>query len=116
MTNDTGRERQRMTKEADANAKVNRVHRYTIRFTEDEAKAIEDNASIAGMTFANYIRHSALGVKIKSRLELKMIAELKRVGGLLKLVHTESKGAYSEKTSQALDTLWKYVEHLIETT
>jgi hypothetical protein len=41
-----------------------------------------------------------------------MLKELRRIGGLLKHVHNESGGAYSQGTAMALSALTAYIEEL----
>lgn len=90
-------------------ATPNRTERYTIRFTLDETKEIADRAKAAGLSVADYLRKSAFGKRITPKVDLHLVNELRRIGGLLKLVHTESGGAYSEKTREMLDELQMFV-------
>ena len=89
-----------------------RIHKLSVRLTEQEYQEIKTNAEIVSMGRSTYVRNRVLGHRIKSRLNLTMIAELRRIGGLLKLVHMESKGAYSEKTMEMLNELQFYVKKL----
>jgi hypothetical protein len=41
-----------------------------------------------------------------------MLKELRRIGGLLKHIHSESGGVYSKATAQALVALKDYIERL----
>ena len=54
---------------------------------------------------AELVRNRALGRPIVSRTDATTIRELRRLGGLLKKVHTDSRGAYSQATAGALRDL-----------
>ena len=76
-----------------------------LRCTEAERCVVEDAADAAGMTVSAYARARLLGHRVVSRADSVTIRELRRLGGLLKRVHTESCGAYSKDTAAALDDL-----------
>jgi len=89
--------------------KITRSQKFSLRMTEDEAKIILDNAKISGLSMSGYIRKRALGKRVASKVEMHVVNELRRIGGLLKHVHVESKGAYSSKTMEVLKILEAYV-------
>lgn len=89
-----------------------RSKKLSLRLTLSEYEEIKSNAAIAGVGISSYIRKRVLGYKIKSKLSLTMIAELRRIGGLLKLVHLESRNAYDDRTLEALKDLQAYVKKL----
>ena len=60
----------------------------------------------------NAIRENALSRRVPSRIETKMLSELRRQGGLLKYVFKESQGMYSEKTATALENLNTFITGL----
>jgi hypothetical protein len=91
-----------------------RIHKISLRLTDEEYKEVKKNSEIGGMKHSAYVRKRILGYRIKSRLDLKMIGELRRLGGLLKLIHNESNGAYSEKTAALLKELQTFVKNLSE--
>lgn len=80
----------------------NRTVQRRIRLTEDEDARIRELAKLAGKDVSKYMRERALGWKFKSQVEAQTINELRRLGGLLKKVHTDSRGAYSADTAEAL--------------
>jgi hypothetical protein len=80
----------------------NRTVQRRIRLTEDEDARIRELAKLAGKDVSKYMRERALGWKFKSQIEAQTINELRRLGGLLKKVHTDSRGAYSDATAEAL--------------
>ena len=76
--------------------------RAQFRLTREERKRVQDQAHAAGMTVSTYCRHRVLGHRVIADTDQTMIRELRRVGGLLKHVHNESRGAYSGETADAL--------------
>ena len=76
--------------------------RAQFRLTPAEREQVEDQARAAGMTVSTYCRHRVLGHRVLAGTDENMIRELRRVGGLLKAVHTQSQGAYSAQTAEAL--------------
>lgn len=67
--------------------------------TEDERAAIADRAAAAGLTLSAYMRAAGLNHPVRSVLDLhavsdlvKIIGDLERVAGLLKLWLAEKRG------------------------
>lgn len=61
------------------------------------------NSSNAGASHGFRLR--ALGRPVVCRTDATTIRELRRLGGLLKKVHIDSGGAYSEQTGAALTAI-----------
>jgi len=63
--------------------------RYTVRLLADQRAKIEELADLAGLNTSEYIRRSALGKRIHSKLSKTAMGELRRLGGLQKfcLIH-----------------------------
>lgn len=80
----------------------NRTARILLRVTEAEKAAFHAQASEAGLKLSEYIRRRLTGHRVHSIASQQTINELRRLGGLLKKVHTDSRGAYSEATAEAL--------------
>lgn len=76
-----------------------------IRLTFGERAAVAENAETAGLTVSAYCRRLILGRTVHAHTDSAVIRELRRVGGLLKAVHTESGGVYSAATAAALSEL-----------
>lgn len=76
--------------------------RLNIRPTPAELRELRENARLSGMTLSAYGRRRLLGHAVATRADAEMIRELRRIGGLLKQIHGESKGPYSETTGEAL--------------
>ena len=55
-----------------------------IRVTFEEKARLKEQADIAGLCLAEYLRRRFFGGRIAARLDLNAIAELRRIGGLLK--------------------------------
>ena len=56
----------------------------TIRVTEEEKKRLTEQAEIAGLSLSEYMRRRFFGGRLAAHLDLSAIAELRRIGGLLK--------------------------------
>ena len=76
-----------------------------IRLTEEEKAFLTEEARIAGLTPSALGRRRLLGHKVVAYEEMVERNELRRLGGLLKLVHRESNGAYSKQTEELLGQL-----------
>jgi hypothetical protein len=73
-----------------------------IRVAKGERTEVVEQAALAGLTVSAYCRRLVLGRVVTARVDTTIVGELRRLGGLLKLVHTESGGAYSHATADAL--------------
>jgi hypothetical protein len=83
-----------------------------IRFTKCEFDELKEAASIAGITVSTYVRQRALGRRIAANTDLIAIRELRRIGGLLKHIHNESGGAYSDLTATTLIEIQKAIVNI----
>jgi len=88
------------------------TERLDVRMAPGEKAQLRAIADAAGITVAELVRLRALGRPVVSRSDATMLRELRRLGGLLKLVHTESGGAYCRGTAAALDTLHAAIRRL----
>lgn len=79
--------------------------RCNLRLTPSEHLELSEAAKIAGLSLSEYVRRRALGRVVIADTDLVMLRELRRVGGLLKHIHNESNGAYSQLTADALETI-----------
>ena len=79
--------------------------RLDVRVVPGEKEVLGVNARDAGLTVSELVRLRALGRPVVSRTDATTIRELRRLGGLLKLVHTESGGAYRQQTAELLTML-----------
>jgi hypothetical protein len=92
--------------------KENRTGRISIRFTKTEYARVKSDAKLSGLTAAAFARKRIFGAPVASKADLAVLAELRRLGGLLKHVHNETRGAYSALTAQAIRDLSAYVRVL----
>lgn len=83
-----------------------------IRVTAKERNEIQEQAEVSGLSISEYIRRRICGRRIPSRIEKRMLSELRRQGGLLKYIFNESRGMYSEKTATALDNINSFISVL----
>jgi hypothetical protein len=76
--------------------------RLDVRVAPAEKARLREIADTAGIAVAELVRARASGRPVVSRTDATTIRELRRLGGLLKLVHGESGGAYSRETAAVL--------------
>lgn len=89
-----------------------RIKRVTIRFTGQEWVDVEEQIYVSGLSIAEYVRRRVLGLRVVSKMDLRMIAELRKLGGLLKHIHNETRGMYSHETAEAIQALTSYARKL----
>ncbi|MDR1649899.1 MAG: MobB mobilization protein [Synergistaceae bacterium] len=80
-----------------------------IRLTETEREFLASEADVCGMSLSSFIRQRSLGKRVAAKSDLRVLAELRRMGGLLKHLHNETKGTYSSRTSDCLKEIAAYV-------
>ena len=76
-----------------------------MRVAPAEKEQLAVIARDAGLAVAELVRLRALGRPVVSRTDATTIRELRRIGGLLKMVHVESGGAYRQQTAELLTML-----------
>jgi len=79
--------------------------RLTVRFRPEEIVELENQAHMDGLTLAELIRRRALKRRVLPAVDLRLIGELRKIGGLVKMIYNETGGLYSRKTSAILDEL-----------
>ncbi len=79
--------------------------RLDVRVAPGEKERLRAIATSAGMPVAELVRLRSLGRPLVPRTDATTIRELRRLGGLLKKVHVDSRGAYSDATARALAAL-----------
>ena len=87
-------------------------NRVTVRLSDAEYAFLIEQADICSVTPSSFIRSRALGKRIVPQTDLRVLAELRRIGGLLKHIHNESHGAYSVQTADLLRQLSSYIRKL----
>lgn len=83
-----------------------------VRLCAAEKVSLQTEAQIAGLSMSELVRRRYFGRPILASADLAMIRELRRIGGLLKHVHVESNGAYSELTASVLVELKSGIRRL----
>jgi hypothetical protein len=83
-----------------------------VRLTASEKARLKEDAELAGLSMSELVRRRYFGRPILASADAVMLKELRRLGGLLKHVHLESGGAYSESTADALGELRGYIAKL----
>ena len=83
-----------------------------VRLTATEKARLKEDADLAGLGISELVRRRYFGRPIIASADAAMIKELRRIGGLLKLVHNESNGVYSKHTAEALSALTAYMRRL----
>jgi len=83
-----------------------------LRLTAREKERLHEDADLAGLSMSELVRRRYFGRPIIANADAVMIKELRRLGGLVKLVHTESNGVNSKATAEALGALKAYIESL----
>ena len=73
-----------------------------VRLTSEEKEKLREDAQCAGLSVSALIRARYLGRPIVADTDRATIRELRRLGGLLKQIQTQSIGAYSGDTAAAL--------------
>jgi hypothetical protein len=76
-----------------------------VRFRLDEMGELSGQAEACGLSVSELVRRRALQRRIVPATDLKTISELRRIGGLIKLVHNETNGLYRQKTAELLNEL-----------
>jgi len=88
--------------------------RLDVRISPAEKRQLRALALGVGLSVAELVRLRALGQPVVSRTDATTIRELRRLGGLLKKLHVDSNGAYSEQTAAALAELHRAIAALSE--
>lgn len=83
-----------------------------VRLTPDEKERLKEDAELAGISVSELVRRRYFGRPIIASADTVMLKELRRIGGLLKHVHNESDGVYSQLTTKALEELQAYIRKL----
>ena len=77
----------------------------TVRFRACELEELIAQADVCGLSISELVRRRSLHRRVVAATDLKMLSELRRIGGLIKLLFTETNGRYGYKTGPLLDEL-----------
>lgn len=86
--------------------------RVNLRVTQSELDQLREEADMAGLSLSEMVRRRYFGMPIIARSDEVTIRELRRLGGLVKHLHNESKGAYAEEVTAAIRALTQAIEQL----
>ena len=75
------------------------------RLTEDEYALVSEQAEAAGISFSRYCRSRVLKHRVLASADRVVLRELRRLGGLLKHTHNQTRGVYAEEFANALAEL-----------
>ena len=89
-----------------------RPRRIYARLTVDEYADLKEQADASALSLSEYVRRRVFGRRVTSKVDLRVLAELRRLGGLLKHIHNETGGMYSEDTQDAIQALTAYARNL----
>jgi hypothetical protein len=93
-------------------AAIGLTERLDVRVAPAEKAQLRGIARDAGVAVSELVRLRALGHPVVCRTDATTIRELRRLGGLLKKVHMDSGGAYSQQTAAALGALQAAIDRL----
>lgn len=89
-----------------------RVKRVYARITASEYLELQEQADAAALSLSEYLRRRLFGRRVVPKTDLRVLSELRRLGGLLKNIHNETRGAYSDLTAEAIQALTAYARNL----
>lgn len=92
------------------------TERVTLRLAADEKDRLKSDADLAGLSVSEIVRRHYFGRPIIANADLVMVREMRRMGGLMKHLHNESGGAYSQQTADAISAIVKYIDTLTAAT
>lgn len=92
-----------------------RPRRIYARLTVDEYADLKEQADASALSLSEYVRRRVFGRRVVPKTDLRVLAELRRLGGLLKNIHNETRGAYSDLTAEAIQALTAYARSLERT-
>jgi hypothetical protein len=78
------------------------MKRLTVRFRPEEMNELTGQADICGLSVSELVRRRSLHRRVVPATDLKMLSELRRIGGLLKLSFKETNGVYGGTTAAIL--------------
>jgi hypothetical protein len=86
----------------DEQQEAKRLARIDIRCLESEKVRLQQKAADCGLTVTAYMVAAALGRQTRSRVDARILDELRRLGGLQKHLFNESGGKLSKELAAVL--------------
>lgn len=84
------------------------------RCFKEEEQAIRQKAENAGLSVGAFLVACALRKKIKNRVDKQAISELRRLGGLQKLLFMQSEGQCTAEYQTLLDEIGRAISRLAD--
>lgn len=81
-----------------------------IRISAAEELALKETAAEAGISVSELLRKSGRGATVTSNSDRQTVRELRRLGGLMKKIHLDSRGAYSSETANAINAIAGFID------
>lgn len=88
------------------------TERIGVRVTAGEKARLWEDAALASLSVSELVRRRYFGRPILARADQAMVRELRRLGGLLKSIRTESDGTQPQQTEEALRAVVAAIERL----
>jgi hypothetical protein len=83
-----------------------------VRLTKYERERLKEEADVAGLSVSALVRRRIFGRPVIASVDLAMIRELRRIGGLAKHIYLDSERKYSIKTANILEEVQKFIAQL----
>jgi len=93
----------------------NKTAVVVLRCTPEEKASAKTRAAEAGLSLSSFLLARALGRPVHSTADQQMINDLRKIGGLMKHIHNETKGAYSRQTAEALHEITGAIKRIGDT-
>jgi len=81
-----------------------------VRMDQEEYEKIQNHADTAGMKISSYVRACATHREIKSTISVRLLAELRRVGGMTKRMWSEGRQDEADAIRDGLIAIRKAIE------
>ena len=88
------------------------TERIGVRVTAGEKARLREDAALASLPVSELVRRRHFGRPVLARADPAMVRELRRLGGLLKFIRTESGGSLPQQTEKALRAVVAAIERL----
>lgn len=83
-----------------------------VRLSTAEKAGLQMEAEVSGLTLSSLVRRRCFRRRVIPRSDLRVIGELRRLAGLLKLVNLQTEFRSGHEVSAALQAIRLYIEGL----
>ena len=87
--------------------------RLYLRVTSEERELIKLFSELSGLSISEYMRRRAYNIRVVAKLDISILKELRRLGGLVKYINNESHGIYNSKMIETIEAITSCT-HIIE--